>query len=380
MYRRLGWIAVIFTVLAGGLVTAPGRRAVEGALLLRDLGTSTASANTQPAELERLRQAIDFTANGRSYRADLYGAGEAPRSLLLLVPGLAPDGRNDRRLVDLAVTLAKAHFAVLVPDLGSLRDQRVSADNVRQIADALGYLAGRSDIAGKTPPLGTAAISYAVGPALLATLDPALTGKVDFMVGIGGYYDVTTVVTYFTTGYYRSEVDGTWVKGAPNLYGKWLFVNANTDAVMDMRDRITLRAMARRRMADPDADIDDLAPLLGREGRAVHILLANADPDAVGRLIAALPDRLRTSLRALDLKGRDLAGAPRSVILIHGRDDHIIPVVESMNLNAALPAERTHLYIADHLAHADLEPGDWLDILTLWQAAYRLLKLRDGVD
>lgn len=380
MYRRLSWIVVVLVLFAGSLVTAPGRRAVDGALLLRDLGMSTASANLQPAELERLRRSIEFTANGRDYEADFYGAGETPRSVLLLVPGLAPDGRNDRRLVDFAVTLAKARFAVVVPDFSSLRAQRVSADNVQQIADVLGYLSGRGDIAGEDPPLGIAAISYSVGPALLATLDPTLTGRVDFMVGIGGYYDVTAVVTYFTTGYYRSEVDATWAKGTPNDYGKWLFVDANIDAVMDMRDRITLRAMARRRMADTDADIDDLVPLLGREGRAVHTLLANIDPNAVGRLIAALPDRLRRSLSALDLKGRDLAGAPGSVILIHGRDDRIIPVVESMNLNAALPADRAHLYIAEHLAHADLEPGDWLDILTLWHAAYRLLKLRDGGD
>lgn len=373
-------VAVVLVALGIALASAPGRRAVEGALLLRDLGMSAASADVPPAELEGRRQSIGFAANGRAYEADLYRAGDAPRGVLLLVPGLAPDGKNDRRLVELAVILARARFAVLVPDFSSLRAQRVSADNVQQVADALSYLAGRDDIAGDDPPLGIAAISYAVGPALLATLDPALAGRIDFMVAIGGYYDVEAVVTYFTTGFHRSGTDGAWVKGTPNDYGKWLFVDANADSVMDMRDRITLRAMARRRMADLNADIDDLVPLLGREGTAVHALLANTDPDAVGKLIAGLPERLRRNLSALDLKGRDLAGAPRSVILIHGRDDRIIPVTESMGLDSALPAHRSHLYIAEHLAHADLEPGDWRDVLTLWQAAYRLLKLRDGVE
>ena len=51
---------------------------------------------------------------------------------------------------------------------------------------------------------------------------------------------------------------------------------------------------------------------------------------------------------------------------------------ESIDLAAALPAERGHLYVVEHLAHADLEPGDWRDVVTLWQATYRLLRLRDG--
>ena len=66
------------------------------------------------------------------------------------------------------------------------------------------------------------------------------------------------------------------------------------------------------------------------------------------------------------------------MILVHGRDDRIIPAGESRNLAAALPAGRGHLYLVDHLAHADLEPGDWRDVLVLWLAAYRLLELRDG--
>src|SRR5207244_759381 len=145
-------------------------------------------------------------------------------------------------------------------------------------------------------PLGIAAISYAVGPALLATLQPELRRKVDFLVGIGGYYDVDAVVTYFNTGFYRERRDQPWRRGTPNEYGKWLFVAANSNAVMDMRDRVTLMAIAGRRQADPAADIDDLVPLLGPQGGAVYALLANDDPEKTPDLIAALPDRLRDRL------------------------------------------------------------------------------------
>jgi len=382
MSRRLIIVLVLAAGVAIGAASRPGQRAVESAWLLTALGRSAASTDLAPEEVAALRQTIAFSVAGRSYAADLYRADEAPRAALLLVPGLAPDGKDDRRLVDLAAVLARADFAVLVPDIDSLRAQRVSAENVRQIADALAYLVrARSEFlpAADAPlPTGITAISYAVGPALLATLEPELRGQIDFMVAIGGYYDVEAVVTYFTTGFYRDG--GAWVRGSPNDYGKWLFVSANADAIMAMRDRITLRAMAGRRMADGNADIADLIPLLGPEGRAVHALLANEDPDQARRLIGGLPPRLLRNLSALNLRGRDLANAPRSVVLIHGRDDRIIPVSESQELATALPAGKGRLYVVERLAHADLEPGDWKDILTLWQATYRLLRLRDGAE
>jgi hypothetical protein len=381
--RRLIVILLAAAGVAAALAIGPGRRAIESALLLRELGASATAAQVAPQEVSALRRTIAFAAGGRAYAADFYRAAAEPRAVLLLVPGLAPDGKDDVRLVDLAVILARARFAVLVPDIASLRAQRVSAENIRQIADALGYLATADGLIDQTiqapRPLGIAAISYSVGPALLATLESGLAGRVDFMVAIGGYYDVEAVVTYFTTGYYRDAADAAWTKGTPNDYGKWLFVGANSDeAIMDLRDRITLRAIAARRMADGGAEIGDLAASLGPEGQAVQALLTNQDPEATARLIAGLPAKLRDNLGALNLRGHDLAGAPRDVIVIHGRDDRIIPASESIGLAAALPAERGHLYLVEHLAHADLEPGDWRDVLTLWQATYRLLRLRDG--
>ncbi|MGE0118404.1 MAG: hypothetical protein AB7S71_17900 [Dongiaceae bacterium] len=385
MSKRFPIILLLLAAGAGlALASGPGGRTIESARLLGALGTNSAAAGIAPEDAAALRRTIRFAVEDRSYAADLYATDEAPRAALLLVPGLAPDGKDDRRLVDLAVILARARFAVLVPDIASLRAQRVSAENIRQIADALAYLdRARNDLLPATEaprPIGIAAISYAVGPALLATLEPALRDKVDFMVGIGGYYDVEAVVTYFTTGFHRDGDGGAWTKGTPNDIGKWLFVSANSGAIMDLRDRVTLRAMAGRRLVDDNADIADLVTLLGPEGRAVHALLANRDPDRAQALMAGLPEALRRNLRALDVRGRDLAAAPRNVLLIHGRDDRIIPVSESLQLGAALPPGRAHLYVVGRLAHADLEPGDWRDILTLWQAAYRLLRLRDGAE
>jgi pimeloyl-ACP methyl ester carboxylesterase len=325
---------------------------------------------------------ITFAGADGATGADLYLPPDShdirdASAAVLLVPGLAPLGRADPRLIPFARALSRAGFAVMVPDIAGFRAQRISPGDVDAIAAAL--VALDELVPGpQHRPIGVAAISYAAGPALLATMRPAAQGKVDFLVAIGGYYDLTAVLTYFTTGYQRDAPDQPWRQGRPNAHGKWIFVKANLDRIADLRDRTTLAAMAERRLNDLTAPVDDLAATLGPEGRAVYDLIANIDPERVPALAAGLPAGLRTDMATLDLKGRDLSAAPPSVLLIHGRDDPVIPASESAALAAALPPGRAELALIDSLAHADLGPAGWHDIIEMWQAAYRLLEWRDG--
>ena len=72
--------------------------------------------------------------------ADLYLPGEPAKAGIVLVPGLTPRGRDDARLVDFAMTLARARFEVLVPDLPRMRTFQVTALDAVPIADAAHYL------------------------------------------------------------------------------------------------------------------------------------------------------------------------------------------------------------------------------------------------
>ena len=135
--------------------------------------------------------------------------------------------------------------------------------------------------------------------------------------------------------------------------------------------------MADRKMRRLDADIDDLVAELGPEGLSVYALLINQDPERVPALMASLPQRIVENMRGLDLKPRDLTDLEVPLLLIHGRDDPIIPFSESSALAAALPEGQADLYLVDNLAHVELGPAGLGDALTLWRAAYRLLTERD---
>jgi pimeloyl-ACP methyl ester carboxylesterase len=359
---RVAAIAALLMLLAG--CSPP--RAIEAARALADLAQPGSGAH----EPGMTPAAVAFPPNSGVAGGDLYWPPDAAAAVVL-VPGVTPQGKDDPRLVDLARTLVRARFAVLVPDIANLRAQQVSADDARAIAAAIVWLARCSDAG-----VGVMAISYAAGPAILAALRPDAAPRVRFIVAIGGYYDLVALMTFFTTGFYRTGPDEPWQEGSPNAYGKWVFVAANAERLDDPHDRAALAAMAGRKLQDLDADVADLATGLGPQGRAVTALLANRDPERVPALIDDLPAAVRADLAALDLSHRDLSRLDARLLLVHGRDDPIIPSSESVALAAAAPD--ASLYVVDSLAHVELDPAGLVDGLRLWRAIYALLSERDA--
>ena len=371
--RRCARILVSTAIVAALAACSPSR-AFEAARVLDDIAAVDGPSGLKAATPTPSRTPVAYSVEGRSRGGDLYRPGEAARAGIVLVPGAAEAGKDDRRLVAFANTLARAGFAVLVPDIASLRALKVQASDAREIADAIGHLASRDELA-PNGRVGVVAISYAVGPAVIAALEPDVRDRLRFIVGIGGYHDIEAVVTFFTTGYYRARPAGPWRYREPNAYGKWVFVLGNADRVEDARDATTLEAMARRKLADSEADVSDLAADFGAEGRAFHALITNRDPERVPALIAALPEPVRAEIAALDLARRDLGRLKARLILVHGSDDSIIPPTESRALAAAAPQDAADLYIVDGLAHVDTPTG-LVGRVQLWRAVYRLLEER----
>lgn len=343
--------------------------------MLQDVAAGEGASRLKRTTPAPLRQPVAYAVEGRQHSGDLYRPAAGAKAALVLVPGAAKLGKDDPRLVALAMTLARARFAVLVPEIANLRELKVRAADIGVIADAIRHLS--NDFGGA--PVGVVAISYAAGPALLATLRQKVRPRVRFIVAIGGYHAATDVLTFFTTGKYREASDGPWRYRRPNAYGKWVFARSNAELLSQPRDREALADIAARKIADLDADVGDLAKRLGPEGRAVYALLRNTNPDRTPALIASLPLKIRQEISALDLQGRDLSPLPGTLFLVHGREDRIIPYTQSRALYAAAPEPKA-LYLVDSLAHVRLDPSGLIDALRLWRMTYRLLGERDAAE
>jgi pimeloyl-ACP methyl ester carboxylesterase len=117
---------------------------------------------------------------------------------------------------------------------------------------------------------------------------------------------------------------------------------------------------------------------LGPEGRAIYAVFVNDDPDRVPELLAALPPRLRQEIAALDLAPLDLGRLRGDLILIHGRNDPLVPYTESVSLARAVGPERSRLYLLDGLQHVTLGAPGLGEVVTLLRAVYRVLAERDA--
>lgn len=320
--------------------------------------------------------------------ADLYHPNRPdPDNLdgaLVLVPGFTSSGKNDRRLVALAKSFARSGFLVLVPDLLGSRETRVRLGDARRIADAVVHLSGRRELKalageGGTPEVGIVAISYAVGLAILATTEPDAKPHTGFLVGLGGYYDTTEVVRFTTTGAYRLPGESRWRNAVPLRAAKWYFLSGNIEALSDAQDRATLTAIAViRQRSGREALVDsqgrELAAQLGPEGRDLYALMTNEDPAQVEPLLAVLPEALRAQLDALTLRDRDLSHLTGRLILIHGREDPLVPFSESLALSKAVP--QTQLFLIDGFSHINPRSVGVIGQLQLAEAIQAILARR----
>ncbi len=345
------------------------RHGYDAMLVLADLArVDLPLADSRP---NVLRQDISYRANGRQHAADLYIPGGGANAGLVLVPGAAADGRNDVRLVEFATTLTRSGFAVMVPDIQSLRQLEPSPDSAQEIGDAFAFLRDKKGLVSSSW-LGISAFSIAVGPAVLAALDPAISEQVKFLLLVGGYHDLVRTLTYLTTGYY--EVDGQQQYRDPNAYGKWVYAMHNISRLQDPSDREALSAMVRRKLDNPEAPVDDLRAQLSTAGAAVYAFITNTDPVKVPALMKNLPTAVLGDIAALNLATYDLTGLKAKVILVHGRDDDIIPYTESISLAAALPPGQVKLFVLDGLHHVDRD-FHGLDIWRMWRVMQTLLSV-----
>lgn len=354
------------TLVVGCAACSPART-----LEASQLGLDAAAGTRNVAQASTLRRPVVLAGQP----GDLYLSGEAPLAALVMVPGVTPEGRDDPRLIAFAGSLARHRFLVFAPELPGLREQRVSREDPAAITRAANALA-TCFAEGSEPRLGVVAISYAVGPAVIAALDGEGGRPIGLVVGIGGYHDVVSAITYLTTGYYRPAPGAPWYPGSPEAIARWVFVLASAPHVPNPRDRELLTQIARARLADPKADTRLAEAGLHDGGRAMLALAVNLNPELVPGLVEALPEPLRGDIQSLDLANRPLQDLPARLLLIHGRDDPLIPATESLALASAAPPGQADTFVVGNLSHVEIRPGGIQDTVLLWQAAYRLLTLR----
>jgi acetyl esterase/lipase len=359
-----GLTVIVLLALSLAFILSNPIRWGEAALMMWDI-----AAGGQPTLWQKVSdRPNEYPARWADGEGDVYSPPEHVRAALVLVPGAAVLGRDEPRLQALARTLARAGFVVLVPELPEVRRLALSRHDADRVASAVRQL--RQWQPGR--PLGIAAVSYAVAPAVIAALET----NPQFIVGIGGYHDSEAAIRFVTTGAFRPPGDPRQHVVAPNRYGRWAFLLANAGRLEDPNDTAALQTIATMRFRDSDADIGPVAARLGPDGKAVLALVENRDPDAVTRLVGALPERVRREIDGLNLALYDLSKLHCHLILVHGRTDPLVPYSESLALAAAASNAPVSLFLVDDIGHVEFNAVTLGNAWTMWRALDTLLAER----
>ena len=359
MCRLLFYVVAVLVV--GALASAAWltHRYYEPYLLASHIAGAGSETRLERSTAPPSRTPVHYTIEGRSGSADLYLPGEGmPEAGIVLIPGAVPEGKDDKRLVKFAEGMARLQFAVLTPELSDYRELEIRTRQVTQVADAFRYLVNRQDLSpgGRA---GIGAFSFAAGPAILAALEEDLRERVRYIFAVGAYHDLRRTIRYFTTGYFEADGKARYVE--PSDYARVVFAYTALDHVSDLDDRATLKAMLDAKVENASADVSGPASGLGAEGQSVYGLLTNTDPDAASELIDRLPPETRTLIDALTLADKALGGLPARLILVHGKNDPLIPYSETIALSRAVAPSDPRVFLIERLlAHVDLAFTDAL--------------------
>jgi acetyl esterase/lipase len=241
---------------------------------------------------------------------------DAPR--ILLLPGAAPAGRNDERVVSLASSLAAAGREVVVPEL-SVFSEELDVDDVARVVEVAAANCRADD------GLILMGFSYGGALALVAAADERVAGCIDLVATFGAYADLVGVLQAAVTGV--SVVDGQlypWDTAHQRIVRTVLRDAALRLVPQEQREPLR-RALDRR---EP-AGLPDTADL-------VYRMMTADDPMVVADLARRLPPPGQDLFETFSPV--DVADEIRAdVLAAHALDDPAVPAAELRRLDKAFP-------------------------------------------
>ena len=298
---------------------------------------------------DSLRQEVHYqTANGAAV-ADVYRLTDGkPRAAVLLSLGANEAGRDDTSVVNLGHALARAGFVVMFhwsPDIGL--HANIDSDEPEKLVQAFQYLEGRDYVDGKRVGLGGFCIGASL--ALVAASDPRISDRVHFINAFGPFFDAESLLLQVAS---REVVyEGESTRWEPDSLTLRVLANELIETLDNSYDADILTGHYLNGQA---ATQDELAGL-SVSGRTVSDLLEGAELSEAESLYSSLPASFRKDLANIS-PSNHVGGLRARLLVMHGRYDQAVPVVESRRLVEATE-DRIDVRYTEFLAFEHVRPG-----------------------
>jgi dienelactone hydrolase len=375
--RRLGIALVVLVVFA--IAWEPTRVGIQTAVMLPGMLGSDVRPLDWFSE-EPQRASVPYRTSDGAPDEDLaelwlpaWASADRPAGAVLLVFGVNNLGRNHPAIERVADALARTGVAVLVPDSRTLLEGRLEVGEIDGIVDAFETLAARPEV--DPERLGIVGFSVGGSLALLAAGSDRIADEVRWVNAFGAYADASSYLAAVSAHRHLAPDGGDGeVPWIPSPLAREVFLHFVLDQVADPQDRAALEAahapaiLAGER---PEPDPELAAALRTDAARLVDGLLTAPSVAAARAIIEDLPDESLDFIDAIS-PVRHLDGLSARVWLMHEREDHHVPHVESRLLADALRErglleQHTEFRLFDHV-----QPDD-LDVLAAAPELWRLL-------
>lgn len=386
-HRRImrRWALVGVAVVAVLLLGIPARRDAHGLSLvvraadLQGFVRRVADLDTVPVS-ERL---VHVPVQQASIRARIYAPLQTPRQTVLLVSGLHPAGIDEPRLVSLARRLAEADVTVVTPEIPELSRFEITPILTDRIERSAVWLAEDSGLA-PTGRIGLMGISFSGGLAIVAAGRPALRHHLLYVFSFGGHDDLPRVLAYLCTGmepeglpHDRRELGVTKAIRLPHDYGVAIVLLNVVEHLVPREQLAPLREAVRRFLwasyldrvnkLQAEREFAALRELARRLPEPAATLLEYVNNRDVAHLGPQLLPYIGLYVDAPELSPSRSPKPSVPVFLLHGRDDNVIPAVESQYMADRLRGQvPVRLLLTDLISHVEADqPTHIVDVLRL---------------
>lgn len=277
---------------------------------------------------------------------DLYRpAGAGPHPGIVVCLGVVPFGVEHPQVPRLGEALARSGFAALLYWSPAMRDFRLVPEDVDGIASAYETLLARPDIdSARSGLLGTC-----VGGAfaLMAAADPRIRNRVAFVTAYAPYASMWSM----------SKAVASASKDRNNRREPW--------AVDPLTRKVYVHSLTAFLGADESGRLRDICaernalpalPGLSAEGQAILPLLCALTPDEAEDALRHLPAELHELLTKMSPVNYLPEIRAPLIVLLHDRDDPVIPAGESHRLRDAL-AGRSGMHYTEFTVFKHLDPA-----------------------
>jgi dienelactone hydrolase len=298
---------------------------------------------------------------GGILRGRVYQPGEVHGPATLLVPGVHAEGIDEPRLVQFARDVAATGRIVITTELPDLKQYRITPRSTDMIEDAARWLSAGSGFA-PDGRVGIIGISFAGGLSVVASARPSVRDHVAYVLAFGGHGDLPRTLRYLCTG-----IEPGGASRPPHDYGIAIILLGVADQVVPPDQAQPLRNAILAYLHASHVDMWDkeqaqiefarakeMAESLDQPARTLMRYVNERDVAHLGPVL--LPHV--TNLGGDEAMNPARSAAPSApVYLLHGKDDNVVPAIESVLLGSSLASRgvAVHVVVTPLVTHAEVD-------------------------